>query len=81
MRVMYRNQGTPEAFFYTGVNYSELWDFAREYVLTMNDVAYLKVAHGLAQELKPGTYVVRQSDGIYRAYSQSEFNKVFVPLA
>jgi hypothetical protein len=78
---MYNDQGTPEAFFYTGANYSELWDFAREYVLSMNDVAYLKVANGLAQELKPGTYVVRHADGTYRAYSQIEFSKVFVPLA
>jgi hypothetical protein len=73
MRVMYRNHETPDSFFYTGANYSELWYFARGYVFTMNDVTYLRVAHGLTQELKPGMYVVRHADGVYRTYSKIEF--------
>ena len=81
MYVIYRDHETPEAFFYTGVNHSDLWYFARGYVFYMNNVTYLKVANGLAQEIKPRTYVVRHADGVYRTYSKIEFDKVFVPVA
>jgi hypothetical protein len=44
--VRYRDHETPEAFFYTGENYGELWDFAREFMFYMNNMAYLKSLMG-----------------------------------
>jgi len=81
MKVAYRNQGTPEAFLYTGSNYYDLWEFAQEHIFSMDDEVYLKISHGLVQEVMPYSYVVRHTDGVYRVYSQSEFHKIFVPLA